>query len=674
MTPRKPPMPCYNNYMRQSRIKTGINRNLSKVRILGLSLLLAMAAMPNVAFAQQAAMPARAQLEEHADNAIQTTLKQHGLKGAAVVLVANGAIAYAQGYGTAGESGEKIDPATTVFPLDSIAKVLTGTAVMQLVDDGKLDLDTDINNYLQQVHIPDRFPGKPITLRHLLTHTAGFEEKVIGILPASPNQIGPLGNYLAQHQPERVRPPGEFVAYSNYGLALAGLIVEEVSNTRFDTYMAKYVLQPLGMGMTSFAQPLPDDIKKHVATMYERQADGTQTPAKRSGDFLVPAGGAWTTAADMGKFICMQIGGCDTGGQKILSSATLTELQKRQFGGDPRLPGMALSFEERYLGSLRMLAHGGDGPGSHSALAIAPDTKTGAFVVFNSDGTDGTGPFAAHEVAGELMLYMNGRQHTDQGNGPIAAAPKNVAKAVSGTFRTTRMNTSDFTKLFIASSTDITVKVNSDGTLTTTRLSLDPSSKTQHWNPAGEGLYQEKGSGRLLAFATVNGATVLYEGASTYQQLPGHQTLTMHLLLITVGVLLLWSCIAWPLGNLFRRLRKKQPKQAQPQLAKIARLTMGLTAILVLTFVIALVALVADSTNFLNSVLEGRPVIYIAFLPLTFAAIGMLATAVFAVMAWQRSWWTIGMRIHFTLAAFGGLLLLAVLHSYNFITAPFGVL
>lgn len=635
--------------------------------------MLAIASMSSIALAEQADTPTQTQLKDHVDSLIQATLKQHSLKGAAVVLVANGGITYTQGYGSADETGRQIGPATTVFPLDSVAKVLTGTAVMQLVDSGKLDLDTDINKYLQKVHIPDTFPGKPITLRHLLTHTAGFEEKVIGILPASPDQIGSLGDYLAQHQPERIRSPGEFVAYSNYGIALAGLIVEQVSNEPFDAYMLNHILQPLGMDMTSFTQPLPSKVRSNVATVYERLADGTQAPAKRSGDFLVPAGGAWTTVADMGKFISMQLGNA-INDQKTLSAAALAELQKRQFGGDPRLPGMALTFEERYRGSLRMLAHGGDGPGSHSSLAIVPETKTGVFVIFNSDGSDGAGAFAAHEVTAELMSYMNGIQETKQSNGPTAPTPKNATKAVSGTYRTTRMNKSDFTKLFLASGSDVTVTVNSDDTLTTTRLSLDPNSEAQYWSKIDDGLYQEKNGGRLLAFANVDGATVLYEGNSAYQRLAWHQMLNVHMLLMAIGVILLWSCIVWPLASLVRRLRKKQPSQPQPRLAKIARLATTGTALAVLIFVLALVISIADTTNFLNSVLEARPSIYIVFLPLTFAAVGALAMAVFAVLAWHRSWWTIGGRVHFSFITGGTLLLIAALQLYNFVTAPFGIL
>src|SRR5262249_8910010 len=149
------------------------------------------------------------------------------------------------------------------------SKVFTGIAVMQLVEQGKLDLDRDVNDYLG-FRIPTPQGGVPVTLRRLLTHRAGFEEHVKGLFSDQPPE--PLGNRLAPSLPPRLYPAGDVSAYSNYGVGLAGYIVERVSGEPFADYVARHILQPLGMLHSSFAQPLPDALAPLLAKGY-RTAD-----------------------------------------------------------------------------------------------------------------------------------------------------------------------------------------------------------------------------------------------------------------------------------------------------------------------------------------------------------------------------------------------------------------
>ncbi|HEX5996526.1 MAG TPA: serine hydrolase domain-containing protein [Jiangellales bacterium] len=539
------------------------------------------------------------------------------------------------------------------------------------MDEGRLALDVDINTYLDGFSVVDTYPDEPITLRHLLTHTAGFAEKVVGILPAHATDVGPLGEFLAEHQPARVRPPGRLAAYSNYGLALAGLIVEQRSGVPFETYVSDQVLRPLRMHSTTFTQPLPSHLLDRSTTLYESR-DGTPIPVTRAGDHLYPAGGAWATVADMGRFMMAHLGSGHVGDARILSADAARQMHTRQFEHDPRLPGLALAFHEWYHGSLRMLGHGGDGPGSHSAMALLPDDGEGIFVVFNGDGIDGGAALAARRVVERFVDYTHPRAGLP--DGPAGATASGTAPAaVAGTYRTTRMNHSDYTRLFLALATDVTVTAHPDGSITTTGLSLDPAVVEQHWLPVGDGLFREADGARLIAFDHRDGRVALLDGSSAFQRLAWYEHPSLHLAIAGAGLVLLLSSAAWPVMALVRRRGRRAPT-VRPRTARGAYAVAGATALLVVGFIVALLALLADPSSFMIAVLQGSPLVSVVFVPLGLAALGGLAIVVYAALAWRNRSWNQWARVHYTAVATGGVLLFGIAHAYHLTTAPLALL
>src|SRR5262245_12167635 len=194
------------------------------------------------------------------DGFVPMQLERENIAGAAVLVVKDGAIFFAKGYGYS--DVEKKVPVTvdaTLFRPGSISKLFTWTAVMQLVEQGKLDLDRDVNEYLD-FKIPAKF-GKPITLRNIMTHTPGFEEQIKDLINEEGAPIATLRQHLVEHMPERIFPPGTTPAYSNYGASLAGYIVEHVSGKPFNDYVAENIFKPLGMSRSTFVQPLPAELK-----------------------------------------------------------------------------------------------------------------------------------------------------------------------------------------------------------------------------------------------------------------------------------------------------------------------------------------------------------------------------------------------------------------------------
>ena len=186
-----------------------------------------------------------------------------------------------------------VDPERTIFRIGSVGKVFTWTAVMQLVEQGKLDLDADINTYLD-FRIPDTYP-QPITLKHLMTHTPGFEDNAFGFASTTPEGMEPIGEWLANNIPARVWPAGEVPAYSNYGATLAGYIVERVSGMPYEDYIEQHILDPLAMTKSTPRQPPPAALEADMALGYEYQDNAFQ-PQGFEYMTIVPAGSISSTA------------------------------------------------------------------------------------------------------------------------------------------------------------------------------------------------------------------------------------------------------------------------------------------------------------------------------------------------------------------------------------------
>src|SRR5581483_11545559 len=208
------------------------------------------------------------------DGLIPTELERDNIAGAVISVVKDGQLLYAKGYGYADVAHHlPVSADSTVFRIASISKLFTATAVMQLVEQGKLNLDTDVQTYLDfklRRHFPDK-----ITLRNLLTHTAGFEESVKD-LPADPGKSVPLREHILERTPDQIYRPGTVTSYSNYGADLAWYIVQVVSGTPYPEYVRLHILEPLGMTHSSIAEPLPPEVRHLLSRNYGVATDSAK--------------------------------------------------------------------------------------------------------------------------------------------------------------------------------------------------------------------------------------------------------------------------------------------------------------------------------------------------------------------------------------------------------------
>ena len=274
-----------------------------------------------------------------------------------------------------------------MFRIGSVSKLFTWTAVMQLVEQGKLDLDADVNTYLKEFKIPQTYP-QPVTLKHLMTHTAGFEDHVLGLFGRDAASLEPLGKLLAREMPSRVRPPGELASYSNHGTALAGYIVSQVSGMPWEDYVEQHILQPLAMTHTLVRQPPSKELPATMSKGYKfehgkfAEQDFEYVP-------IAPAGSMASSAGDIANFLIAHLEDGRYGNAQIFSPETAQQMRKLLFTHDPTLAGMAYGFMRMSYNGRDVIEHGGDTFLFHSHFVMLPAARSGYFVSYNSEGGGG---------------------------------------------------------------------------------------------------------------------------------------------------------------------------------------------------------------------------------------------------------------------------------------------
>ncbi|MDH4109556.1 MAG: beta-lactamase family protein [Gammaproteobacteria bacterium] len=326
-------------------------------------------------------------LEAFVDGLVEPMMRSNSSPSGTVAISRNGELIFAKGYGFQNvEEQVPVDPARTLFRPGSVSKLFTWVSVMQLVEQGRLDLDTDVNEYLDGFQIRDTFE-QPITLRHIMTHTAGFEDGALGYLIINdPADALPLREAMEKYQPARVNPPGKQTAYSNYATALAGLIVQNASGEPFQDYVRRHIFEPLGMENSTFEEPLPEQLAANMAKSYVLEAGAyVEKPFEIISSFA-PAGAQSATSTDMLRFGQAILNGGELDGKRILAPETTELMLTRAFTHDDRLMGMALGFYEEDVNGVRLVGHGGDTQYFHSYLGIDKENGLTFFVSFGASG------------------------------------------------------------------------------------------------------------------------------------------------------------------------------------------------------------------------------------------------------------------------------------------------
>ena len=511
------------------------------------------------------------------DGFMPYALARGDVAGAVVVVVKDGQVVTQRGFGYSDVAKRTpVDPARTLFRPGSTSKLYTWTAVMQQVEAGKLDLDADVNRYLD-FKIPP-YQGKPITLRNIMTHTAGFEEIIKGLLTFD-KPVPSLGDVLKHRIPERIYAPGTTPAYSNYATALAGYIVERVSGMSFDDYVERNIFGRLGMQYASFRQPLPARLKPYMSQGYELGSG----PAK--GYELIgmaPAGASAISGGDMARFMIAHL----ANGGPLLKPETAKLMHAPQASAIPAINQMALGFYEQRINGHRAIAHGGDTVYFHSDLWIFPEDNVGLYISMNSGGKDGV----TRVLRGSLFEEFADRYLPD----PKKAAPvelptaKEHAKLLVGSWTNSRRIDSSFAKI-IGLLGDTKVGLDADGRPVIPALS-SPGGAPRKLIEVAPFVWQDAYGHERLAAQVVDGKVVRWSFGEVSPFMIWYRTpasldsaWVMPALLFGIGVVLL-TALSWPIGW-FTRRRYGAPLALEGEARRTYRAVRGFAWLVLLVLV-----------------------------------------------------------------------------------------
>lgn len=610
-----------------------------------------------------------AELEAFLEPFMREQMKELHAPAAVLSFVQNGRLVFSKGWGVTDlDSPQPIHPDQTVFRMASISKVFTTTAIMQLVERGLVDLEADVNDYLTYIEIREAF-NQPVRIWHLMTHTAGFEDRVVGIA-ARHSEDRSLRRYLKENQPYRVMPPGEQISYSNYSTNVLGLVVEEVTGQSFESYVRDNILLPLGMYHSSFARR--PDLVASLPTGYLREGDAvTKVP-----DFTINMVASSTligTAHDMARFMAAHLheGALPPGydaepvaTSRILRADTARRMHQTTFTQHPLLAGNAHGFWERHMQGLRLLEHAGEWFGYHCVMVLIPDLQTGFFLAH-------TGGDVRLRTRLTKALVSRFLPRSSLQAPALTSVGREVAPArnYAGNYLWNRYVRRSFAK--IVSLMDywiIRLDANDDGSLTIHYPGhLVPP---ERFIPVDKDLFQrEDGDGYLAFRSHGGGATHLY--AHIYDlpivaervgilSLPAFQLHTG----VGAAAITLSGLLLLPMGALWRRRRGERLWVGWHD-----RLALGVTATFLVFF--AGMVVVLGPPTFIEPAygvpaglqeLVYMPVVGLGFTLLLLAGL---------VWAWMRGHGTWLGRVYLTLMALSALWLVYFLYEFNMV--PGGV-
>jgi CubicO group peptidase (beta-lactamase class C family) len=602
-----------------------------------------------------------ADLEAFFDGAINVQLESKHVAGAVVAVVVGDRVVFSKGYGYADvDARRKVDPEKTLFRIASISKLFTWTAVMQQIEEGKLDLDTDVNTYLKELKIPATFE-QPITLRHLLTHTPGFEDYVVGLFGREPDSRA-LADVLRAQLPLRVRPPGVLSSYSNHGTALAGYAVACVSGIPWEDYVEKRILTPLGMAHTLVRQPAEADLPADLSTGYKWEKGRFEA---KPFEYVpaAPAGCMSTTAADIARFMIAHLNDGRYGEARILKPETARRMREPLFRHDPKTSAMCYGFIEDQRGGRRFVGHGGDTIWFHSMLQLAPDEHVGLFVSYNTD----TSAAGSRDELFEAFLKRYFPAPEPPKITPSAEAHGRL-KRLAGEYVMDRYSHSSVTKLAALMGV-FEVSPNDDDTLT-----ISIGNQSRRYAEVEPLVFREVDGTRTFVFKEGKDGRGLYLFPGNMPPLAGerprwYESSTTNLIVAgaSIGIfataVLFWPAIAFSVRGL------SSPRITRNWRSGVLSCLGWMTSVAAIGFACAVAYVLKDPNDIvfgLTPAMKGL----LAAAPLLagLAAVTLLASLV----AWWRRYWRFAGRLHYTLVALAGVGFTLFLYNWNLLVIGVG--
>ena len=490
----------------------------------------------------------RNDLQTWLDGFVNYAIQNGDIAGGVISVVKGDEVLLQKGFGYADvATGTRMDPQQTLIRAGSTAKLFTWTSVMQLVELGKLDLNRDINDYLDFKIVSTN--GKPITLLDLMHHRGGFEEGLKGALITDPQELESTQRFLKEHQRPMLFAPGAVPAYSNYGAALAGYIVERVSGEPFERYVERHLFAPLGMTSSSFDQPLPERFKERMSRGY-RTASAPPLPYELIQER--PAGSLTTTASDMARFMMAHLHDGRLGDVEILRVDTAHLMHSPSQAALPGFSTFAHGFFYEHRNGRTVIGHGGDTILFHTEFNLLPEEGVGIFYTFNSRGRDD----AVYGVRKALMDGFMDRYFPTAAAAPdvptVATAHRDAAQ-IAGRYQSSRRIEHGFMSVFYLLQQAV-IRANADGTVA---LPKSFAAGEDIFREVAANLWQQVGGNRQLALLHIDGFKTVVDSddaSSVLQAVPWMRSAALNVtVLLGSFVILILAVIAWPLSWLRKR-------------------------------------------------------------------------------------------------------------------------
>ncbi|MCR9141542.1 MAG: beta-lactamase family protein [bacterium] len=618
---------------------------------------------------------------------VPAKLDEHAVAGAVVAVVHKGRVVYSGGFGcariTPEQACESVDPQRTLFRVASISKLFTFTALMQLIEQGRVDLDADVNEYVQRrdpdsgeilFRIPELADQRPVLVRDLLVHTTGFEDRAINLFADDPARAQNLREAVEVLPPQRVLPAGQEIAYSNYGAILAGYIVEQVSGESFEDYVEKNIFAPLNMRSSSFRQPLPaalaaklSDGFLYTGEMPEADAEPETIaidPAKFEAQVFeiiqgTSAGGLSTTADDLGRFLATHLAH-HQGGRSgaLLSPATARQMHSTLFRPHALGNGFAHGFMELDSHGQRIIGHSGDTIFFHSLAGIMPEQDLGFFISTNS----ATGTLPVWELRAEFLdTFFPAPTGQVLAQEFQTVAPIDL-DAYPGFYTTNRRSETDFTKV-IALFMSINVKLNETGDGLLIRDFF--SGELLDFVAIAPDVFQEReGHKRFVFLRNASGevASLLVNDIAimTFHRVAWYEWPPLHFAIIAIGAILIIGGFVFRPTGLMMALSRGYRAGLDADARRAGWVGFGIVSTYLVFF--GVLAFLMSGIEFVFSIPPRWP-FYIPFA----AFLLQLLALTYVLPAWSRRYWSKAGRVFYTALVIGLFAFFWFLYYWNFI-------
>jgi len=598
------------------------------------------------------------EVEKFTDEFFSENMDKYHVPGAAIAYVKDGQISFMKGYGYSDvENKISVDPEKTVFGIASVSKLLTATAVMQQYEEGNIDLNKNVNEYLINFKVKDTFK-EPVTMKSLLTHSSGFIQSSIGIGTRDPREVKELGDYLKTAIPKREYEPNTFFSYSNQGMSLAGHIVENISGMKFEDYIQERIFKPLNMENSSFKQPLPENIEHNKAVSY-----GYWTQKKilfRSEPMfyeILPAGGCYTTVYDMSKFIISNLSGGKYNGNQILKETTMEEMHKQQFTNNEKMPGQAYGFWESFENNKRALFHTGTSDGYASLIYMIPEENIGFMLCYN---------LASEKFRSEFLTTFLDKFYPVADSETIAHLKdyKERVNQYDGLYWNVEKPRDTIDKLEVLMSDGLVrAKGNEDGTLKLTGYYGEDMGDYIEIEPE---VFQKVNGEEIITFkesSSKENRSYLYIKNNAFEKVRWYENPMISIIFALFSLFVVMaSHFIW----IQAFIREKAINKKRSILEKYASYIGLFSSVLILIFCIttAIITLKLGKYAFMFGIPFSLKVILV--IPILLCGISVCLLAI-SILAWKNSYWTRLKRYFFTIYTVAVVMFLMCLEFWNMV-------